>query len=104
MTITQTVEVPIDRCITLKIPPQVPAGKVILTFTPVVSTNTKLVADECPYCTKNRNPVTGNPNYNAETIAAIEEGIAISRGEMPAKRFNSLAEMLEDLERDSLDD
>ena len=34
MTITQTVEIPADRRITLEIPPQIPTGKVILTFTP----------------------------------------------------------------------
>ena len=34
MTVTQTVEVPADRRITLEIPPQVPIGRVILTFTP----------------------------------------------------------------------
>ena len=101
MAITQTIEVPADRYITVKIPPQITAGKVILTFTPVENTEP---VDECPYCTKNRDPVTGNPRYNAETVAAIEEGVAISRGEIPAKRFNSLAEMLEDLESDSLDD
>jgi hypothetical protein len=30
--------------------------------------------------------------------------MAISRGEIPAKRFHSLAEMLEDLDRDDPDD
>ena len=55
---------------------------------------------ECPICANKIDPVTGNPQYNAETISAIEEGMAISRGEIPAKRFNSLAEMLDDLERD----
>jgi hypothetical protein len=60
--------------------------------------------EECPICAKHRDPVTGNPRYNAETVAAIEEGMAISRGEIPAKRFHSLEEMLEDLERDDPDD
>jgi hypothetical protein len=41
---------------------------------------------------------------NAETIAAIEEGRAMMRGEIPAKRFHSIAEMIEDLERDYPDD
>jgi len=37
MTITQTVEIPPNhRSITLEIPPQIPAGRVILTFTPVM--------------------------------------------------------------------
>jgi len=38
--------------------------------------------------------------FNAETIAAFEEGDAMLRGELPAKRFNSLDEMLSDLDSD----
>jgi hypothetical protein len=34
---------------------------------------------------------------NAVTIAAIEEGRAMMRGEIPANRFNSLEEMLDAL-------
>ena len=34
MTITQTVEVPASRRITLDVPQQIPVGPVILTFTP----------------------------------------------------------------------
>ena len=99
MTITQTVEIPASRRITLEVPPQVPIGRVILSFTPAADN-----ADECPICAKHRDPETGNPRYNAETAAAIEEGMAVSRGEIPATRFSSLAEMLEDLERDDPDD
>jgi hypothetical protein len=41
MTITQTVEIPANnRSITLEVPPQIPAGRVILTFTPAVETDT----------------------------------------------------------------
>jgi hypothetical protein len=36
MTITQTVEVPPSRRITVDIPPEFPSGKVILTFAPAV--------------------------------------------------------------------
>ena len=54
----------------------------------------------CPICAKLRDPVTGEPLYNAETRAAIEEGDAILRGEIPAKRYNSLEEMLVDLDTD----
>jgi len=35
MTITQTVEIPADRRITIEVPPEVPVGSVILSFTPV---------------------------------------------------------------------
>jgi hypothetical protein len=93
MTITQTIEVPADRRIILDVPREVPTGPVVLTFTPASET-------ECPICAQNRDTITGNPRYNAETVAAIEEGMAISRGEIPAKRFSSLSEMLEDLEKD----
>ena len=34
MSITQTIEVPANRRITLDVPPQIPIGQVILTFTP----------------------------------------------------------------------
>jgi hypothetical protein len=101
MTITQTVEIPADRRVTIVVPPQVPAGKVILTFTPVPETAT---LHPCPICARNTDPETGNPRYNAETVAAIEEGRAMMRGEIPAKRFSSLTEMLEDLERDDSND
>ena len=56
--------------------------------------------EPCPVCAKLRDPVTGNPRYNAETVAAIEEGKAMMRGEIPAKRYNSLEEMLVDLDAD----
>ena len=52
----------------------------------------------CPICAKYRDPVTGEPRFNAETIAAIEEGDAMLRGEIPAKWYNSLDEMLADLD------
>jgi hypothetical protein len=37
MTITQTVEIPADRRIILDVPPEVPTGRTILTFTPASS-------------------------------------------------------------------
>ena len=103
MTITQTIEVPASRKITLEVPPEIPVGPVILAFTPAVNSVVDTMG-ECQECAKHRDPETGNPRYNAETVAAIEEGMAISRGEIPAKRFHSLAEMIEDLERDDPDD
>ena len=47
---------------------------------------------ECPIC--------ANSTPNAETIAAIEEGRAMMRGEIPTKWYNSLEEMLVDLDAD----
>ncbi|MCL2214068.1 MAG: hypothetical protein FWC06_02545 [Treponema sp.] len=39
MTITQTVEVPAEGKRTIEIPREVPAGKVVLTFTPLAESN-----------------------------------------------------------------
>jgi len=102
MTITQTVDIPKNYRLTIDVPRELPVGKVIISFTPATDPKA-VISHGCPICAKNIDPVTGNPRYNAETVAAIEEGMAISRGEIPAKRFNSLAEMLEDLERDDPD-
>ena len=97
MTITQTVEIPADRRITLEVPREVPTGKTIIAFTPVPETAT---LHECPVCARHCDPETGELRFNAETKAAIEEGDAILRGDIPAKRYSSLQEMLVDLESD----
>ena len=106
MSVTQTVEVPASHRLVVDVPREIPAGRTILTFTPVTrDADGKLdLEGECPICAAHRDPITGNPRYNAETVAAIEEGMAISRGEIPAKQFHSLEEMIEDLERDDPDD
>jgi len=96
MTITKTVKVPANRWLTVEVPREITTESVDLAFTPA--------GHPCPICAANIDPATGNPRYNAKTVAAIEEGIAISNGEIPAKRFHSLAEMLEDLDRDDPDD
>ena len=101
MTMTQTIDVPADRRITLEVPREIPLGRTIITFTPAPK---PAALHECPICARNIDPETGNPRYNAETVAAIEEGMAISRGEIPAKKFSSLDEMWEDLMRDDPDD
>jgi hypothetical protein len=36
MVIEQTVEIPVSRRLTLKVPREIPSGRVVLTFTPVV--------------------------------------------------------------------
>ena len=100
MTITQIVDIPADRRLVIDVTREIPAGRTILTFTPAPET---AAFHECPICARNCDPVTGNPRYNAETVAAIEEGRAMMRGEIPAKRFSSLYEMWEDLVRDDLD-
>jgi len=94
MTITQTVEIPADRLITLKVPPQIPTGRVILSFTPEV--------EGCQLCAKYSDPETGELRLNAETIASIQEVDDMLAGKIPntLKKFNTLEEMLEDLNLD----
>ena len=106
MRVTQTVDIPVSHRLTIDVPGEVPAGRAIITFTPVAETAGEGLdhAYECPICTAHRDPITGNPRYNAETLAAIEEGDAILRGEIPAKRYTSTDEMWEDLLRDDPDD
>jgi hypothetical protein len=98
MTVTQTVEIPASRRLTIDVPREIPLGRTILTFTPAIEQ--KAAAEdglgyegECPICAAH--------DYmpNAETIAAIEEGRAMMRGEIPALRFHSFEEMVADLER-----
>ena len=97
MTITQTVEIPSSRRITLEVPPQVPVGRVILTFTPAADSEV-----ECPICAKHRDPETGEPLFNVETIAGIKEVDDMLAGKIPntLKSFKSLEEMLTDLDSD----
>jgi len=47
----------------------------------------------CPICAKHRDPVTGELRFNAETIAAFEEGDAMLRGEIPATWHKSLEDL-----------
>ena len=47
----------------------------------------------CPICAKHRDPETGELRFNAETIAAFEEGDAMLRGEIPAKWHSSLEDL-----------
>ena len=96
MTITQTIEVPASRRFTLEVPPEIPVGRVIITITPAADA-------ECPLCAKYRDPKTGELRFNAETIAAFEEGDAMLRGEIPAKWYNSLDEMWDDLDKEDDD-
>jgi len=106
MSVTQTVEIPASRRLTIEVPREVPTGPVILTFTPAANTTGDGLGyeGECPICVAHRDPVTGEELFNAETVAAIEEGRAMMRGEIPAKWYTSFDEMLEDLDRDDPDD
>ena len=44
------------------------------------------------------------PRYNAETEAAMAEAQAIAEGKIPAKRYNSVREMMEDLDAEDTDE
>ena len=103
MTITQTVNVPVDHRLIIDVPREIPAGQTVIAFTPAVKApdDDGLYPDGvCPICAAH--------DYmpNAETIAAIEESRAMKRGEIPStlRRFNSFEEMWEDLMRDEPDD
>ena len=95
MSITQTVTIPADHRLTIEVPREVPAGPVILTFTPMAAATAKAAdtMNECPECAKHRDPVTGELRFNAETIAAFEEGDAMLRGEKPANWHHSLDDL-----------
>ena len=44
------------------------------------------------------------PRYNAETEAAMAEARAIAEGKIPAKRYNSVREMMEDLDAEDMEE
>ena len=107
MSITQTVDIPASHRLTIDVPREIPAGRTVLTFTPAPAKKPATTDDdgldyegECPICAAHRDPVTGEERFNAETIAAIEEGRAMMRGEIPSKLYDSLEEMLADLDAD----
>ena len=99
MSITQTVFIPADRRLTIEVPREVPSGATIITFTPAPKAET---LNDCPLCAKHRDTVTGELSLSAETIAAIEEVDDMLAGKIPntLKSFNSLEEMLADLDSD----
>jgi len=92
MSVTQTVDIPASHRLIIDVPHEIPVGRAIVTFTSVdnAADDGLDYAGDCPICAKHRDPITGNPRYNAETIAAFEEAKAIMRGEIPAKRYTSL--------------
>ena len=69
----------------------------ILTFTPVAETKSE-TGNGCPICEKHRDPETGELRFNAKTIAGMQEVEDIISGKIPAKWYNSLDEMLIDLD------
>ena len=60
----------------------------------------------CAFCAAHRDPVTENPRYKPEVYAGMREVDDMLSGKIPStlRGFNSLEEMLEDLDRDEPDD
>ena len=113
MSVTQTVEVPASHKLTIDVPREIPAGQVILTFTPAPANKASATDEdglypdgECPICAAHRDPVTGNPRYKSEVYEGMQEVDDMLSGKIPStlRSFNSLEEMLEDLDRDDPDD
>jgi hypothetical protein len=103
MTIEQTVEIPADHRLVIDVPREVPAGTAILTFTPANRQSaSETEPAECPFCAAHRDPVTGNPLYKPEVYASMREVDDMLSGKIPStlKHFNSLEEMLADLDSD----
>ena len=56
--------------------------------------------EECPICAKHRDPKTGELRFNAETVAGMQEVEDMISGKKPTKWYNSLEEMLVELDKD----
>ena len=93
MTVTQTVNIPESHRLVIDVPPEVPTGPAVLTFTPAPNQKADNTGGGCPLCAKHRDPKTGELRFNAETIAAFKEGDAMLRGEIPAKWHTSLDDL-----------
>ena len=90
MTITQTVDIPESHKLTIDVPHEVPAGRAEIVYFPASQDDT---AEGCPICAQHRDPETGELRFNAKTRAAIEEGRAMLRGEIPATWHTSLDDL-----------
>jgi len=82
MSITQTIEVPADRRITLEVPREISTSKVVLTFEPASEVE--------------------NPRYNAKAMAAITEAEAMIKGEIPTNwhKPNELEDVWKEMLKD----
>jgi len=54
--------------------------------------------EECPICAKHRDPKTGELRFNKETMDGMQEVEDMISGKIPTKWYNSLEEMLKDLD------
>jgi hypothetical protein len=112
MTITQTVDIPDSHRLTIDIPREIPTGRAILAFTLSPEQRSDSTAEEhvhthpCPICAAHLDPVTGNPRYKPEVYEGMQEVKDMLSGKIPStlRRFKSVDEMFEDLDRDDPDD
>jgi len=95
MTITQIVEIPANRRITLEVPREIPMGKakvIVFTQSDKAAQNTEdCIFTDCPLHAE-------NPPFNAKVLAAIEESKAIMKGDIQTKWYNSFEDAQKDLE------
>jgi len=95
MTITQTIDIPDDRRITLEVPRDVPTG----TAKVIVFTQIEKPAQNAKNCVFENCPIHAeNPPFNAKVLAAIEESKAIMKGDIKTKWYNSFEDAQKDLE------
>jgi hypothetical protein len=81
-----------ERAVVIQEIKTLPANRVTEVLDFVGYLKQKEAASPCPLCAIYHEP-------NAETIAAMEEGDAMERDEIPANRFHSFEEMWEDLHK-----
>jgi len=93
MTVTQTVEIPVDRQVSLKLPHALPIGKAkIIIFSQAdKEAEAACVYENCPLC-------SDNPPFNDTTLAAMQEARDIASGKIPVKWHQSIEEAIEELE------
>ena len=111
MTMTQTVNIPADHRLVIDVPREVPEGRAVLAFTLTPDRGAEHEGEHvhthpCPICNAHLDPETGNPRYKPEVYEGMQEVRDMLSGKIPStlRRFNSAAEMFEDLERDDPDD
>jgi len=92
MTITQTVEIPADRQVSLKLPHDLPVGKAkIIIFSQTEKHDeAACVHENCPLYSE-------NPPFNDTTLAAMQEAKDITSGKIPGKWHQSIEEAIEEL-------
>ena len=72
MTVTQSIDIPANRRITLEVPPQVPTGRTIIAFTPASPVKRKMTeAEEIEYINQNAESL----NKEAMDVLSYQVGI-----------------------------